>query len=69
MNESFARPREQNRKAMTIDPKDISFFAGVALLAVGIGAYDWRFAVIIIGAGLVTLGFYGYLKKYEGVAR
>jgi len=38
--------------------RDIFVFGGLTILAVGMTAYDWRSALVVIGAMLVWLGVY-----------
>ena len=38
--------------------RDILVFGGLTILAVGMTAYDWRSALVVIGAMLVWLGVY-----------
>ena len=38
--------------------RDLLVFGGLTILAIGMTAYDWRSALVVIGAMLVWLGVY-----------
>ena len=38
--------------------RDLFVFGGLTILGVGMTAYDWRSALVVIGAMLVWLGVY-----------
>ena len=44
--------------------RDIFFLLGVALLAAGIGAWDWRVAAAVVGALFVCLAVVGTVKGF-----
>lgn len=48
---------------MKVDLHDVVFIVGLAMLAGGIGAYDWRLALIVCGALLVSLGLLGVRNR------
>lgn len=39
-----------------IDLTDVMVVAGLAMVAGGLGAYDWRLALIVCGAVLLLIG-------------
>jgi hypothetical protein len=48
------------------DAKDIALLLGCALIGAGVGAYDWRWAAIVLGVMFSGFGMYGYWRKYGG---
>lgn len=46
-----------------IDLNDIVVLVGLAMLAAGVGAYDWRLALIVCGTILVSLGVLGVYRR------
>ena len=43
---------------MKLDLRDVFVFGGLLVMGVGLTAYDWRSALVVIGAALVWLGVY-----------
>jgi len=41
-----------------IDLVDVIVFVGLGLLAGGLAAYDWRLALVVCGAVLLTIGLW-----------
>lgn len=46
-----------------IDLADLVVMVGLALLAGGLGAYDWRLAAVVLGVLLVVLGLAGAVRR------
>lgn len=46
-----------------IDLADVMVVLGLALLAGGLGAYDWRLALIVCGAILLLVGLVAVLRR------
>lgn len=46
-----------------IDLNDLAFFIGLALLAGGLGAYDWRLALVVCGTLLLIVGLWGAYRR------
>lgn len=42
-----------------IDANDVAFVLGLAMVAGGLGAYDWRLASVVCGAVLLIVGLWG----------
>lgn len=49
-----------------IDLSDVMVIVGLALLAGGLGAYDWRLACVVCGLVLLALGLMGALRARSG---
>lgn len=41
---------------MDIDLVDVMIVAGLVMIGAGLGAYDWRLALVVCGAVLLFLG-------------
>lgn len=46
-----------------IDMSDVLVVLGLALLAGGLGAYDWRLALMVCGLVLLVLGLAGAARR------
>lgn len=45
-----------------IDVSDVLVIVGLAMLAGGLGAYDWRLALVVCGVILLVFGLIGVLR-------
>lgn len=47
---------------MKFNTNEITATAGVALMATGVGFYDWRVSIILVGVVLFVPAIYGIMK-------
>lgn len=46
-----------------VDVSDVLVVFGLALLAGGLGAYDWRLALVVCGLILLAVGLVGAVRR------